>query len=107
TRYLTVILALFQSFSIATGLQNSPGLVLNPGLFFLASTVVTLTGGTLFLMWLGEQITSRGVGNGVSLIIFAGIVAVLPRGIWQMFTMTRTGSLSAFAMFAIIALAIA
>lgn len=107
TRYLTVILALFQSFAIATGLQNSPGLVLNPGLFFLASTVVTLTGGTLFLMWLGEQITSRGVGNGVSLIIFAGIVAVLPQGVWQMFTMTRTGSLSAFAMFAIITLAIA
>ena len=107
TRYLTVVLALFQSFAIATGLQNSPGLVLNPGLFFLASTVVTLTGGTLFLMWLGEQITSRGVGNGVSLIIFAGIVAVLPQGVWQMFTMTRTGSLSPFAMFAIIALAIA
>ncbi len=107
TRYLTVILALFQSFAIATGLQASPGLVLNPGIFFLASTVVTLTGGTLLLMWLGEQITSRGVGNGVSLIIFAGIVAVLPRGIWQMFTMTRTGSLSGFAMFAIIALAIA
>ncbi len=107
TRYLTVILALFQSFAIATGLQASPGLVLDPGIFFLASTVVTLTGGTLLLMWLGEQITSRGVGNGVSLIIFAGIVAVLPRGIWQMFTMTRTGSLSGFAMFAIIALAIA
>jgi preprotein translocase subunit SecY len=106
TRYLTVILALFQSFAIATGLQSSPGLVLNPGIFFLASTVVTLTGGTLFLMWLGEQITSRGVGNGVSLIIFAGIVAALPRGIWQMFTMTTTGSLSGFAMFAIIALAI-
>src|SRR6478735_11626062 len=65
TRYLTVILALFQSFAIATGLQSSPGLVLNPGIFFLASTVVTLTGGTLLLMWLGEQITSRGVGNGV------------------------------------------
>ena len=107
TRYLTVILALFQSFAIATGLQSSPGLVLNPGIFFLASTVVTLTGGTLLLMWLGEQITSRGVGNGVSLIIFAGIVAVLPQGVWQMFTMTRTGSLSPFAMFAIIALAIA
>ncbi|MDP3853487.1 preprotein translocase subunit SecY [Phenylobacterium sp.] len=106
TRYLTVVLALFQSFAIATGLQSSPGLVINPGPFFLVSTVVTLTGGTLLLMWLGEQITSRGVGNGVSLIIFAGIVAVLPRGIWQMFTMTRTGALPGFAMFAIIALAI-
>src|SRR3990167_1890139 len=107
TRYLTVVLALFQSFAIATGLQSSQGLVLNPGVFFLLSTVVTLTGGTLLLMWMGEQITSRGVGNGVSLIIFAGIVAALPRGVWQMFSMTRTGSLSGFAMFAIIALAIA
>jgi preprotein translocase subunit SecY len=107
TRYLTVVLALFQSFAIASGLQASAGLVLNPGPFFLVSTVVTLTGGTLFLMWLGEQITSRGVGNGISLLIFAGIVAVLPRGIWQMFSMTRTGSLSAVAMFMILALAIA
>ncbi|WP_332768794.1 preprotein translocase subunit SecY [Phenylobacterium sp.] len=107
TRYLTVVLALFQSFAIATGLQSSPGLVIDPGPFFLVSTVVTLTGGTLLLMWMGEQITSRGVGNGVSLIIFAGIVAALPRGVWQMFSMTRTGSLSGFAMLAIIALAIA
>jgi preprotein translocase subunit SecY len=106
TRYLTVILALFQSASIAFGLQNSPGLVDNPGLFFIVSTVVTLTGGTLFLMWLGEQITSRGVGNGVSLIIFAGIVAVLPRGIWQMLTLTQQGALSGFAMFMISALAV-
>jgi len=106
TRYLTVILALFQSASIAFGLQNSPGLVDNPGLFFVVSTVVTLTGGTLFLMWLGEQITSRGVGNGVSLIIFAGIVAVLPRGIWQMLTLTQQGALSGFAMFMISALAV-
>lgn len=106
TRYLTVVLALFQSASIAFGLQNSPGLVDNPGLFFVVSTVVTLTGGTLFLMWLGEQITSRGVGNGVSLIIFAGIVAVLPRGIWQMLTLTQQGALSGFAMFMISALAV-
>lgn len=107
TRYLTVALALVQSFAIATGLQASVGLVINPGPFFIVSTVVTLTGGTMFLMWLGEQITSRGVGNGVSLIIFAGIVAVLPQGLWQMFSMTRTGSLSAFAMFLIIGIAIA
>ncbi|WP_340645378.1 preprotein translocase subunit SecY [Phenylobacterium sp.] len=106
TRYLTVLLALLQSFGIAVGLQNSQGLVNNPGVFFLVSTVVTLTGGTLFLMWLGEQITSRGVGNGVSLIIFAGIVAVLPRGIFQMFSMTRTGALPAVALFLITALAI-
>ncbi|WP_269713700.1 preprotein translocase subunit SecY [Caulobacter sp. NIBR2454] len=107
TRYLTVLLALFQSGSIAMGLQASPGLVDNPGLFFVISTIVALTGGTMFLMWLGEQITSRGVGNGVSLIIFAGIVAGLPRGVWQMFEMTRTGALSAFAMFAIMGIAVA
>jgi preprotein translocase subunit SecY len=107
TRYLTVVLALFQSFGIAVGLQASQGLVFNPGLFFVASTVVTLTGGTMFLMWLGEQITSRGVGNGVSLLIFAGIVAVLPRGIWQMFSMTRTGAMSATGLFAIVLLAAA
>jgi len=77
TRYLTVVLAVFQSFSIAMGLQASGNIVDNPGLFFTISTVATLTGGTMFLMWLGEQITSRGVGNGVSLIIFAGIVSVL------------------------------
>src|SRR5579864_9262806 len=75
TRYLTVVLAVFQSFGIAMGLQASTGVVDQPGLFFLISTVVTLTGGTIFLMWLGEQMTSRGVGNGISLIIFAGIVA--------------------------------
>ena len=107
TRYLTVVLAIFQSFGIAVGLQNSQGLVDNPGVFFVLSTVVTLTGGTMFLMWLGEQITARGVGNGISLIIFAGIVAVLPRGIWQMFSMTRTGALSPVALFLIIAIAIA
>jgi len=107
TRYLTVVLALFQSFGIAAGLSSSPGLVVNPGPFFLVSTVVTLTGGTMFLMWLGEQITSRGVGNGVSLIIFAGIVAVLPQGLAQMFSMTRTGALSGGAVFLIVALAIA
>ena len=106
TRYLTVVLALFQSFGIAVGLQASQGLVYDPGLFFVVSTVVTLTGGTMFLMWLGEQITSRGVGNGVSLLIFAGIVAVLPRGVWQMFSMTRTGSMSATGLFMIVALAI-
>src|SRR3990167_314697 len=79
TRYLTVALAVVQSFFIATGMVQTPGMVDTPGIFFVVSTVVTLTGGTMFLMWLGEQITSRGVGNGISLIIFAGIVAVLPR----------------------------
>ncbi|MDE2487907.1 MAG: preprotein translocase subunit SecY [Alphaproteobacteria bacterium] len=94
TRYLTVVLAVFQSFGIAMGLQASTGVVDHPGVFFVVSTVVTLTGGTMFLMWLGEQITSRGVGNGVSLIIFAGIVAVLPRYISQAFELARTGGMS-------------
>jgi len=106
TRYLTVILAIFQSFGIAVGLQSSPGLVIDPGPIFVLSTVVTLTGGTMFLMWLGEQITARGVGNGVSLIIFAGIVAGLPTGIIQMFSMVRTGSLSFVGMVMIVAIAI-
>ena len=107
TRYLTVILALFQSASIAFGLQAQPGLVDQPGLFFTVSTVVALTGGTMFLMWIGEQVTARGVGNGTSLIIFAGIVAGLPKGLIQMFEMTRTGALSGFGMFAIILIAVA
>jgi preprotein translocase subunit SecY len=98
TRYLTVVLAVFQSFGIAVGLSQTPGLVQTPGPFFIVSTVVTLTGGTMFLMWLGEQITSRGVGNGVSLIIFAGIVAVLPQTISQMLSLARVGSLSSGAV---------
>ena len=105
TRYLTVVLALVQSFGIATGLQNSPGIVITPGPFFMISTVATLTGGTMFLMWLGEQITSRGVGNGISILIFAGIVANLPTALWQMFSLTRTGAMSALGMLAIIVLA--
>jgi len=95
TRYLTVVLALFQSFSIAMGLQSQAGIVANPGLFFTISTVATLTGGTMFLMWLGEQITARGVGNGVSLIIFAGIVARLPSAFSQLIEQSRTGAVSA------------
>src|SRR3954469_24004822 len=75
TRYLAVLLAIGQSFAIAMGLQNSPGTVYDPGLQFVISTMVCLTGGSMFMMWLGEQITARGVGNGVSLIIFAGIAA--------------------------------
>ena len=94
TRYLTVVLAIVQSFAIAAGLAQSPGLVINPGPFFIISTVVMLTGGTMFLMWLGEQITSRGVGNGVSLIIFAGIVAQLPQYLLQALELTRTGSMN-------------
>jgi len=107
TRYLTVVLALVQAFGIAAGLQGSAGIVDNPGPLFIISTVVTLTGGTMFLMWLGEQITSRGVGNGVSLIIFAGIVAVFPLSISQAFSLARTGAMSGGALFVIFALVIA
>jgi preprotein translocase subunit SecY len=107
TRYLTVVLALVQSFGIAVGLQNSQGLVDQPGPFFVISTVATLTGGTMFMMWLGEQITARGVGNGISLIIFAGIVAALPRGIIQMLELARTGAMSAFSLILIVVLAVA
>jgi len=108
TRNLAVVLAVVQSFSIAVGLQSQEGLVVSgvAPAFFVASTVVALTGGTLFLMWLGEQITSRGVGNGVSLIIFAGIVAALPRGVANMFEMVRVGSMQGFSLFVIFALAI-
>ncbi len=104
TRYLTVVLALAQSFGIAVGLQNAQGLVDQPGIFFLMTTVATLTGGTMFLMWLGEQVTSRGVGNGVSLIIFAGIVAALPSAIGRMLSLTQSGELNAGFAFGIIAL---
>ena len=106
TRYGTLGLAIFQSLGIALALEGSAGLVLNPGFGFRMTTVVSLVAGTMFLMWLGEQITERGLGNGISILIFAGIVAVLPRAIWQMFSLTRTGAMSAFAMLMIVALAI-
>ncbi|HWE98325.1 MAG TPA: preprotein translocase subunit SecY, partial [Caulobacteraceae bacterium] len=102
TRYLTVILAIFQSGGVAIALQSSQGAVLNPGPFFLLSTMVTLTTGTMFLMWLGEQVTSRGVGNGVSLIIFAGIVARLPTAVFQLFSQVHTGSISSFTLIAVL-----
>ncbi len=94
TRYLTVLLAVVQSFAIGRGLEASPGLVINPGLMFELSTVVTLTGGVMFLMWLGEQITARGIGNGVSLIIFAGIVANLFQGFVSTMEMANVGTIS-------------
>jgi preprotein translocase subunit SecY len=105
TRYLTVALAIVQSWAIARGLESTPGLVINPGIFFEITTVVTLTGGVMFLMWLGEQITSRGIGNGVSLIIFAGIVANLLQGFVGTLEMARTGSiswLSAFGLYLLV-----
>ena len=94
TRYLTVLLATVQGYGIAVGLESASGVVDDPGLFFRVTTVVTLVGGTLFLMWLGEQITSRGVGNGISLIILAGIVANLPTALAGTLELGRTGALS-------------
>ena len=96
TRMGTVVLASLQAYGVATGLGASPNLVLVPGLFFTLSTVVTLTAGTVFLMWLGEQITSRGVGNGTSLIIFAGIVARLPFALSTTFEQVKTGDLDLY-----------
>lgn len=93
TRYLTVVLATFQAYGISVGLESG-GLVSDPGLFFRVSAVITLVGGTLFLMWLGEQITARGIGNGISLIIFVGIVAELPGAIAGFFAQGRSGALS-------------
>ena len=94
TRYLTVLLATVQGYGISVGLEAAQGVVIDPGMFFRVTTVVTLLGGTLFLMWLGEQITARGVGNGISLIIFSGIVANLPVAIAGTFELGRTGALS-------------
>jgi len=94
TRYGTLVLALFQAFGISVMLQSQAGLVLNPGPMFQITTVVTLVTGTMFLMWLGEQITERGLGNGISLIIFAGIAAGLPSAIGNTLEMARTGAFS-------------
>jgi len=103
TRYGTVAICILQGYGIAVGLENwgqSDGIsaVTDPGYFFRFSVVITLVGGTLFLMWLGEQITSRGIGNGVSLIITAGIVAAIPSGLTQLLEMGRTGALSSSAI---------
>ncbi|MBM1173306.1 preprotein translocase subunit SecY [Microvirga arabica] len=107
TRYLTVMLAVFQSWGIAVGLQSSGTIVDAPGPFFLISSVITLTGGTMFLMWLGEQITSRGIGNGTSLIIFAGIVANLPSAIAGTLELGRQGAISTGLIIGVIVMAIA
>ena len=106
TRYGTVFLAALQSYGIAVGLEGQAGLVADPGMFFRIATVITLTGGTVFLMWLGEQITARGIGNGTSLIIFSGIVAGLPHGIAAMLELGRTGQLSTFVILGIIFMAL-
>jgi preprotein translocase subunit SecY len=107
TRYLCVLLAVFQAYGISVGLQGREGIVTEPGIFFTLSTVVTLTGGTMFLVWLGEQITSRGVGNGSSLIIFAGIVARLPEAIIQTFELGRQGAISTGLVIGVLIMAIA
>ncbi|MCF6322213.1 MAG: preprotein translocase subunit SecY, partial [Rhizobiaceae bacterium] len=107
TRYGTVILGTLQAYGIAVGLESGNGIVTDPGWFFRISTVITLVGGTMFLMWLGEQITARGIGNGISLIIFAGIVAALPSAIAGTLELGRQGALSAPFILAVFALAIA
>ncbi|HEY5817888.1 MAG TPA: preprotein translocase subunit SecY [Mesorhizobium sp.] len=106
TRYGTVLLAMVQAYGISVGLESGNQIVSDPGLFFRISTVITLTGGTMFLMWLGEQITARGIGNGISLIIFSGIVAGLPHALGQTLELGRTGALSTGLILAILVLAI-
>ncbi len=110
TRYLTVVICLVQSYGVTAALEGSVGqsgpLVTDPGFTFRLSVVVTLTGGTMFLMWLGEQITARGVGNGISLIIFAGIVAELPRALAQTLEQGRTGALSTAIIVGLLVMAI-
>ena len=109
SRYLTVVFAIVQSYALAIGLENMAGgsAVVDPGPFFCFSTMITLTGGTVFLMWLGEQITSRGIGNGTSLIIYAGIVANLPGAMAQTLEMGRTGALSTWFILFIVVLLVA
>ncbi len=111
TRYGTVFLAALQGWGIAVGMEgmsSSTGpAVADPGLFFRVTTVITLVGGTMFLMWLGEQITARGVGNGISLIIFAGIIAELPGALTATLELGRTGALSSFVIILILVMAVA
>ena len=111
TRYGTVVLATIQGYGISVGLEGMGGAsgsaVIDPGIFFRITTVVTLTGGTIFLMWLGEQITARGVGNGISLIIFAGIVAELPSALVSTLELGRTGALSTLFILFLMIMAVA
>ena len=107
TRYLTVILAVFQAYGISVGLEGQAGIVSDPGIFFRISTVITLTGGTMFLMWLGEQITSRGIGNGSSLIIFTGIVAAFPSAIINTLELGRQGAISTGLILLVIVMSVA
>ncbi|TAM90225.1 MAG: preprotein translocase subunit SecY [Candidimonas sp.] len=107
TRYGTVFLALIQSVGIAVALQSQPGLVIHPGAVFQFTTVVTLVTGTMFLMWVGEQITERGLGNGISILIFAGIVAGLPSALGGMLDLVRTDSMSVLSALFVVALVVA
>ena len=104
TRYATVALALFQALGVSVALESQPGLVLDPGLGFRFVTIVTLLTGTMFLMWLGEQITERGLGNGISIIIFAGIAAGLPGALGGLFSQVSTGSIGSFSAIVIVVL---
>ncbi|CAN7171266.1 preprotein translocase subunit SecY [Bosea sp. LjRoot90] len=106
TRYLTLVLALFQAWGIGVGLQGSGNLVLEPGPFFLVSTTITLVGGTMFLLWLGEQITSRGIGNGTSMIIFAGIIAEFPAQLAQTLELGRQGAVSTGLLLLVLIMAV-
>ena len=103
TRYLTVVLAAVQSATMAFAFQRTPGVVTNPGIFFVFMTVITLTSGTAFIMWLGEQITERGIGNGMSLIIFAGIVVRLPSAIIEMYQKVASGEWSPIIVLIVVA----
>ena len=107
TRYGALALALFQSIGIAVALEGSPGLVIDPGPMFRITAVVSLTAGTMFLMWLGEQITERGLGNGISILIFAGIAAGLPSAIGGLINLVNTGAMSIIVSLLIIAIVIA
>jgi len=106
TRYGTVLLATIQGYGVSVGLENSTNIVIDPGAFFKITTVISLVAGTIFLMWLGEQITQRGIGNGISLIIFSGIVAEIPRALASTFELGRTGALSASTILVIFLLLI-
>ena len=107
TRYGTVFLATFQALGISVALQAQPGLVINPGLMFELNTVVTLVTGTMFLMWLGEQITERGLGNGISIIIFGGIVSGLPNALASLLELVRTGSMNILSALLIVVICVA
>ncbi|HLR82104.1 MAG TPA: preprotein translocase subunit SecY [Paenalcaligenes sp.] len=107
TRYGTVFLALFQAVGISVALESQPGLVIDPGVVFRFTTVVTLVTGTMFMMWLGEQITERGIGNGISILIFAGIVAGLPSAMGGMLDLVRTNAMSIISALFIVLLVIA